>query len=232
MNVVSLNICHGGGARCGAIVGYLESQNSDVIVLTEFRENKNAPRLRSELGALGYCHFAGATIKPRENSVAVFAKQPFVPVTFPALGDRDAFRLLAARFESLVVFGTYFPQQKAKSRLFNAFANGVHEPVNLPYAIVGDFNTGKHRLDEKGATFHCADQFDALAECGLVDSWRSRNPHAREYSWYSNQGNGFRIDHVLASPDADRRIRAVSYDQEPRLSRVTDHAAMLVAFDS
>ena len=200
IKLVSLNIRHGGGTRCGAIVTYLESCAAHVIVLTEFRENKNAPQLRSVLASLGYRHFAAATIKPKENSVAIFAKQPFVASTFPRLGERDSFRLLGARFESLAVFGTYFPQKGAKARLFSAIAEGVHEPVSLPYSIVGDFNTGQHELDEKGATFHCAEDFAALSDCGLVDSWRTRNPDAREYSWYSNSGNGFRIDHVLAAP--------------------------------
>jgi len=39
MKIVTLNIRHGGGTRVPVILEYLDSQNGDVIVLTEFREN-------------------------------------------------------------------------------------------------------------------------------------------------------------------------------------------------
>jgi hypothetical protein len=39
MKIVTLNIRHGGGTRVPVILEYLDSQNGDVIVLTEFHEN-------------------------------------------------------------------------------------------------------------------------------------------------------------------------------------------------
>ena len=42
MKIVSLNVRHGGGSRLVSIIDRLKQYNSDVIVLTEFRNNKNA----------------------------------------------------------------------------------------------------------------------------------------------------------------------------------------------
>ena len=198
MKFVTLNIQHGGGKRIPAILDYLQSQNADAIVLTEFREDSNAGALRSALAANGYRHFAGASVAPKENTVCIFSRQPFIPRTYPELPANDRHRLISAHFNGVAVYGVYFSQNKAKAGLFEFLAEGRHRPTEAAYFIVGDFNTGLHFQDEEGATFYCTTEFKALSESGVVDSWRNRNPDTREFSWYSNHGNGFRIGVTLA----------------------------------
>ncbi len=94
--------------------------------------------------------------------------------------------------------------------------------------MIGDLNTGLHRLDEAGATFHCAAAFAALPKAGWDDAWRLCNGAAREFSWFSAAGNGFRIDHAFASCDLAGRIVAASYDHSAR-EGLTDHSALMVA---
>ena len=83
-------------------------------------------------------------------------------------------------------------------------------------------------MDEEGSTFDCAKHFPALRKAGLADSWRSRNLTEKEISWYSDAGNGFRIDHVFGSAAADSHIQSVYYDHTPRESGITDHSALVV----
>jgi len=230
VKIVSLNIQHGGGKRVERIVGYLDHQSADVIVLTEFRENANARSLRSALATLGYQHFAAASIDPRMNSVCIFSKQPFIPCTYPKLTKSDRSRIVSVQFEKLTVLGVYFSQNKAKSSLFNFLLERGCDPLESEHMFLGDFNTGIPGLDEKGKTFQCADQFAALSTSGLIDSWRSRNAEKREFSWFSNAGNGFRIDHAFSSPEADGQIQEVYYDHEPRKQGVTDHSALIVEY--
>ncbi len=60
--------------------------------------------------------------------------------------------------------------------------------------MIGDFNTGQHHLDEAGATFTSAQQFEELLAQGWVDAWRSRNTDAREFTWLSpGYQNGDRL---------------------------------------
>jgi exodeoxyribonuclease III len=228
MKLVTLNIQHGGGRRVPKILAYLRSQSADVIVLTEFREDANARALRSDLGTEGFLHFAAASIGAKENSVCIFSRQAFVPRTYPELPLQDRHRLISAHFNGLAIFGVYFSQNRAKAGLFQFLLNGKHRPTEAAYIVVGDFNTGLHGIDEAGSTFYCADEFAALSHSGLVDSWRSRNLGQKIFSWYSNHGNGFRIDHVFSSPEADGAIQRVYYDLTPRESGVTDHAALVV----
>lgn len=228
MKLVSLNIRHGGGIRVPGILRYLLSHDPDVIVLTEFRENANAEPLRSGLAAGGLRHFAAASIDPKQNSVCILSKVPFETRTYPDLPPQDRHRLISAHFNDIAVYGVYFSQNKAKAGLFEFLAKNEHRPTETTYFIVGDFNTGIHFQDEQGATFYCAAQFQALSESGLIDSWRTRNPNTKEFSWFSNHGNGFRIDHVFSNPAADSSIQQVFYDHLPRESKVTDHSALVV----
>jgi exonuclease III len=214
------------------LIGFFQTHAPDVVLLTEFRENDNAPALRAGLAAQGLLHFSAASTSPKENTVGIFAKQSFVPSTFPSLPIGDRHRLLSAQFDSFGLYGVYFSQNQAKASLFQFLLDRKYEPSHAAYFVIGDFNTGLYGLDEEGETFFCAEQFAALPTCGLVDSWRSRNPKERVYSWYSSHGNGFRIDHVFASPEADARIHRVYFDHAPRESRATDHSALVVEHDS
>ncbi|HSV42525.1 MAG TPA: hypothetical protein VLH13_03840, partial [Methanomassiliicoccales archaeon] len=48
----------------------------------------------------------------------------------------------------------------------------------------------------------------------------------REYSWYSSKGNGFRLDHVLATPYLDRPVWA-KYSHQERERGLSDHSVLI-----
>ncbi|OQW99596.1 MAG: hypothetical protein BWK73_50205 [Thiothrix lacustris] len=207
---------------------YSLSQNADIIVLTEFRNNSNAETLRSSLATTGFHYFGGTSAAPQENSVCIFSKQPFVHRTYPELPTSDRHRLISAHFDCVSIYGVYFPLNKAKASLFEFLRKGGCRPTDGAYFIIGDFNTGLHFQDEHGATFYCTTEFNALLESGLVDSWRNRHPSTKEFSWYSNRGNGFRIDHAFSNSEADGLIEQVYYDHKPREAKITDHSALVI----
>lgn len=231
MKTITLNIRHGGGRRIPQLVAFLKGHAPDVVVLTEFREDKNASTLRSELASMGLVHFAAASTSAKENSVAIFANRSFMPRMYPSLPAGDRHRFLSACFDGFAICGVYFSQNQAKAGLFQFLLDRKYEPLPTALFVIGDFNTGLHALDEKGRTFFCADQFAALSSTGLIDSWRSRHVREAVYSWYSSRGNGFRIDHVFASPEADAKIRRIGYDHTPRESQATDHSALVIEHD-
>jgi len=214
-----------------AIASYLANSGADVAVISEFQENANAEALRKVMHACGLEFFAPATQLARENSVCVFSKAPFVVGTYPELGAH-MHRVISAKFSDLTIYGVYFPQQKAKAGVFDFFLNGVPSVHAVPQLVVGDFNTGLHRVDEMGATFHCADKMQAMTSGGYIDCWRSRNPDARAFTWYSSARNGFRIDHAFANAAVDSRIRKIAYDHTPREAACTDHSALVVEVGS
>jgi hypothetical protein len=79
-------------------VSVLGKFGADVIVLTEYKENSNAPILKTRLFEIGYKWQASSSIASNENSVFLASKVPFISnCQFGILGSH-AHRLLFARF--------------------------------------------------------------------------------------------------------------------------------------
>ena len=155
-----------------------------------------------------------------------FPGPPAVFVTTkPAEADQN--RIVACRVGSLTIAGVYFALNHQKASLFDYL---LAKPAELgdDYLIIGDFNTGRHRVDEVGATFFCEDRFAALPAAGFHDLWRQSNgEEAREFSWASHRGGNFRLDHAFGSPKAAARLIDCSYDHSTRPG-LTDHSALVV----
>jgi len=170
--------------------------------------------------------------------VLVAARQPFEAVTFPGrmvdpdLGDFTE-SVLTARFGGLNLFGLYLPGEERKRPVFDFLLDLPDHYLEEDTVLIGDFNTGRHYEDEEGATFVSAHQFDVLLEKGWIDAWRSRNPEAREFTWFSRgYNNGFRLDHALVSPSVDQRIEVVRYSHREREEGITDHSMMVVDLEA
>jgi exodeoxyribonuclease-3 len=120
---------------------------------------------------------------------------------------------------------------EAKSRFWDAVLKAAREKESEPYLFIGDFNTGAPGLDEAGDTFYCSGHFLELSRLGWTDMWRFHNPGGREYTWYSNRGNGFRIDHAFATESLRSRISSCRYSHTEREERVSDHSMLIVDVD-
>ncbi|MGE5621383.1 MAG: endonuclease/exonuclease/phosphatase family protein [archaeon] len=228
MKVVTLNILHGGGKRIPLILDRLKKYNAEVIVLTEFRENKNASTIKEILCSAGWIYQAnGFVTGSRINTVFIASRIPFRVIPLPAIPVECRQRALMAKFQKFSLLAVYFAMSYEKEALFNYILEQGIKALGNRGMIIGDFNTGRHFIDESGRTFHCEDIFVKIEESGLVDSWRKRNPDKREFSWYSNKGNGFRIDHVFSTDELYRCIYSTYYDHAPRLEKETDHSALI-----
>ncbi len=71
-----------------------------------------------------------------------------------------------------------------------------------------------------------------MAELGFEEAWRSLNGDKREYTWRSNRGNGFRIDHAFLSRALRGRLIDARYSHRERDSKISDHSLMIVDFAS
>jgi len=224
--ILEWNIRHGGGQRVPRILACLDRHQPDIIVLTEFRHNPGGEIIRAELRAKGFAYQTAGEAGPRVNTLLVTAKLPF-KASLPDQGFPD--RLLALEFDDLVIVACYFPQREAKIPVFERLLALADQYRDSPALFIGDFNTGRHRLDEEGRTFVAAEYMDRLEEHGLTDIWRHfHGGNRREYSWFSAKGNGFRIDHVFATGQLMGRVREVLYLQEEREEGVSDHAGLVV----
>jgi exodeoxyribonuclease III len=259
LRIVSWNV--NGLRACGAkgFRRWLDRSGADVVGVQEVRaRTEDLPRrLAAPRG--WHTHFAPAA-RAGYSGVGLFARA--TPDTLDtALGKRSfdvEGRLQLARFGRLVVANVYFPNGNGKERdnsrvpfklrfyraLFERLeklrADGAH------VLVMGDFNTAHTELDlarprenQKTSGFlpHERRELGRWLAAGWVDTFRSFEPGAGHYSWWSQRSGararnvGWRIDHVLASPEAMRFVRTgfiertvpgsdhapVGVDVEPRI---------------
>ncbi|MEN8159438.1 MAG: exodeoxyribonuclease III, partial [Myxococcota bacterium] len=157
-------------------------------------------------------------------------------------------RLQLARFGRLVVANAYFPNGNGKDRdnsrvpfklrfyrtLFERLeklrADGLH------VLVMGDFNTAHEEIDlarprqnQKTSGFLPRErrELSRWLAAGWVDTFRAFEPGPGHYSWWSQRQGvrakniGWRIDYVLASPEAMRFVRGAFIERHVRGS---DHA--------
>ena len=227
--LITLNLRHGGGTRAAAICDYLVASQADILVLSEFRANPTGVMIQHRLAGAGYKHWSTSAPSGSTNGVAVAAKLPFStePHPTPALPARKA-RWLECAFAEFSVVAAYFPGMKPKLEYWKWFMPLARARAGKPCVIAGDFNTGKHRIDELGATFFGANYMAEMELGGWTDAWRHLFPEGREYTWSSNKGGEFRLDYVWLSRASSAWLCRAWHDHKPRTSKITDHSALFV----
>jgi exonuclease III len=144
---------------------------------------------------------------------------------------------LEAGIESrnLIIAGVYVPVIRAvplaeKRRFWSMLHAAALRNVDLPYLVTGDWNTGDFPLDKEtpGGPLSCWREFRRMKELGFDEAWRTLNGERREYTWRSNRGTGFRIDHAFVSPGLGRRLVAAQYSHREREAKISDHSLMIV----
>ncbi|MEJ2131231.1 MAG: exodeoxyribonuclease III [Gammaproteobacteria bacterium] len=164
-------------------------------------------------------------------------------------------RLLIARFGRLSVASVYFPKGSGRERDNSrvgyklAFYRAVFERVQKlrrrgPTLVMGDFNTAHEEIDlarpkdnvkNSGFLPEEREEFHRWIDAGWVDTFRRRHRNEEgHYTWWRQWGGarernvGWRIDYVLASPSAMKRVRDAFIWPEVLGS---DHCPVGVDFD-
>ena len=219
---------------------YIRDSDIDIVVLTEFRGTLASQKVLSGLADQFPFVHTNQQPGPSANGVALISRHEFraEPATGVIAGEEHRWVEVVLTTTGLRVVGLYVPGSGAtrESRAFKAnfwaamvaAAPALAEDTTV---VIGDLNTGVHRVDETGATFVCAEQFEKFGAI-LDDAWRQvHGDAARESSWYSHAGNGFRIDHAFLSPSLAPVIRRSWYDHAPRTTGATDHSMLLLDID-
>lgn len=199
--------------------------DTTIFVLTEFRNNENAPKLQASLYEIGYIHQYTATTDTKKNSVLIVSREKFEARTFPELEDHSQ-RVIKISNHHFSLYGCYFPGNDEKKYVFDFLLKEIKNNPTEKIVITGDINTGKHYIDETGATFYHSDYFDRLEKENLFDAWRHIHKDKKEYSWFSRTNNGFRIDHFFVHIDLIDKVKSCDYIHDYREQKITDHSMM------
>ncbi|HEX6998612.1 MAG TPA: exodeoxyribonuclease III [Gammaproteobacteria bacterium] len=234
MRIVSWNVNGLRACARSAFPRFLADANADVIGLQEVRAQPAQldPATRTPPG--WHACFAPAE-RPGYSGVAIYSRREPDEVIV-GLGERRfdvEGRLITARFGRMFVVSAYFPKGSGRNRdnsrvpyklEFYAAALAYVERLRRrgPVFVVGDFNTAHEEIDlarpkenAKTSGFLPEERaaFSRWLEAGWVDTFRARHPgEGGHYTWWRQWGGarerniGWRIDYVLASPSAARRV--------------------------
>ena len=226
IKILSWNIRQGGGSRILQIVKAIEAQAPAVLVLSEFRNNKSGIQIRISLLRLDYRYQVVTGAKPNDNSVLIASRYPCNSFLFPKADDNFTHNVVMAEFSAFYVLGVYLPHKK-KHKLFDFLIEQVKAHTK-PCIIVGDYNTGKNYIDQKGNSFWYTEDLEALENNGMVDAFRHLHGDMKDYSWYSHQGNGFRYDHSYVEEELLPLVQGCYYLHQHRETNISDHSPMML----
>lgn len=227
MKITTWNISHGGGNRINEIIKWIENHDTDYFVITEYRNNENGVLLSKVLAKCGYSFQLTPKIEKNQNTLMIASKREFTGVYFHNELGYDYSRVIKVEDDEIIIYGVYFPQKNEKKKIFEFLLNEMNRQSDKTRIFIGDFNTGKPYIDEEKKTFYCSEYIDVI-EKSHVDAWRYINKNKREYSWYSNLGNGFRVDHVFINQSDKNKIAQCFYLHEKRIDKTSDHSIMEV----
>lgn len=249
-NVNSLKI------RLPHLLDWLATHAVDIVCLQETK----LPDDRFPAGALQEAGYESVfTGQKTYNGVAILTRRSTVGLASDVQGNLPNFpdeqkRLLAATVADVRVVCGYFPNGQAvgtdkydyKLRWMAALNAWLRdELVRWPrLALAGDFNVAPEDRDVHDPTLWEGQvlfsepekqAFRALADSGLVDSFRMFEQPERSYTWWDyrmlafRRKMGLRIDHILLSRPLAERCTQCRIDVEPRRrEQPSDHAPVIV----
>ncbi len=248
------------GIRSAANKGFVEwaeSAGADCMGVQEIKAQHAdvAGRFDEVAGLKGHFHYAQ---KKGYAGVGVYSRKTPSDVII-GLGH-DEFdaegRYVEARFDTarrrLSIISCYFPsgssgeeRQAAKYRFLEVvYPHLLALKGEREFILVGDVNIAHNEIDlknwkgnRKNSGFLPEERSwltRLLQEAGLVDVFRTLNPHPEQYTWWSNRGQarannvGWRLDYHLATSGIAAKARREHIYLEKRFS---DHAPVIVDYD-
>ena len=234
MRIVSWNV--NGLRACvrKGFLDFLEASDADVVGIQELRAlpSQLAPEVRSPPS--WHTVFVPAERKGY-SGVALFSREPPTRVEARlGIDEYDVEgRLLIASFGRLSVANVYFPKGSGRDRDNSrvpyklGFYQALFDRLQVvrrrgPVYVIGDYNTAHTELDlarprtnNKTSGFLPEEraEMQRWIDAGWSDTFRRRHKgQPGHYTWWRQWGNaradnvGWRIDYVLASPSAQRRV--------------------------
>ena len=255
--LITLNL---NGIRSAASKGFVEwatQAGADCMGVQEVKAQHGevAGRFDTVAGMPGHFHFAQ---KKGYSGVGLYSrKSPSDVVVGLGHDDFDAEgRYVETRYDTAArkfsVISCYFPsgssgeeRQAAKFRFLDViYPRLLTLKAEREFILVGDVNIAHQQIDlknwrgnQKNSGFLPEERnwmTRLLTEAGLVDVFRTLNPHPEQYTWWSNRGQawaknvGWRLDYHLATPGIAALARRESIYLEQRFS---DHAPLTIDYD-
>lgn len=236
MKIHTWNIRHGGKkSEIDNIIKSFKRHNADIIVVTEFRENDNAEKIKNDLKQSGWIYQFSSLPPKKQNGILILSKVKFEnknqEYSLPEAIHRWVDIYIPE--ENLSILGVHIPgysDKWDKKEFWKKLIEFGKESVNENYIIIGDFNTG-FKIDCEGTPFKLSEYMEELVNLGWVDAWRYFYKETKDFTWYSNVNNGFRIDYAFTSKPTTNYLFNAYHSHNERIKKYSDHSALIIELD-
>ena len=249
MKIVSFNV-NGIKARLPRLIEYLTEQSPDVVCLQELKSSDDTLPV-ADIEAAGY----GAVWHGQKgfNGVAILARGATPVERQKGLGgepEDDHSRYIEADVDGVVIASIYLPNGNPqpgpkfdyKLRWIDRLRARARDLLDeeRPTVLAGDYNVIPNDDDVFSVSAMASDAlmqpesragFRALLAQGWTDALRTRHPRGGVWTFWDYQAGawqrdaGFRIDHLLLSPQAADRLVDAGVDKAYRgRDKSSDHA--------
>ena len=249
MKIVTFNV-NGIKARLPRLIEYLSEQQPDIVCLQELKSSDDTLPI-GDVEAAGY----GAVWHGQKgfNGVAILARGTTPVERQKGLGgepEDDHSRYIEAEVNGLIVASIYLPNGNPqpgpkfdyKLRWIDRLRARARDLLaeERPAVLAGDYNVIPNDDDTFSVSAMASDAlmqpesragFRALVAQGWTDALRTRHPRGGVWTFWDYQAGawqrdaGFRIDHLLLSPQAADRLVDAGVDKDYRArEKASDHA--------
>ena len=238
------------------LVDWVAGTQAEIVGLQEVRAELAA--IPAELATLDdyHQHYVAAAKKGYSGVGLLSRRKPdAIETSLGASHFDDEGRLQLARFGRLVVANGYFPNGSGKDRSNDRvpykldWYRALFERIEalrkdgLHVLVMGDFNTAHKEIDlarpkdnrkTSGFLPEDCEELERWIGAGWVDTFRAFESGPGHYSWWSQRFGvrakniGWRIDYVLASPEAFAFVKHAFIEPDVKGS---DHCPIGVDLD-
>jgi len=239
IRLLNWNISNPSKRRAVEQVKWIRSVDPEIVILTETKLSDGCRYIHDRLLALDY----GVVFPEPLNhgyGVMLASKHEFTETGFSGYVEADhrarvaSIMLGHAGFE-FEVTGVYVPiwRDERKRRFLECLIDGMSKDEAISRVFCGDLNILEPDHKPRYPKFEDWEYsfYESLLSLDLCDVYRLFHPDEVEYSWVGWKDNGYRYDHVFASQGIIPFISDCRYLHEPRMSRLSDHSAMLAVLD-
>lgn len=256
MRIATYNV-NGIKARLSRLIEWLDEQKPDIVCLQELKSSDETLPI-ADIEAAGYHGvFHG---QKGFNGVAILArgeKPVEVQKGLNGESEDEHSRYIEADVFGIRVASIYLPNGNPqpgpkfdyKLRWFDRLTARATEllALEIPVVLAGDYNViptdddianPKAMIDDALMQPESRAAFRRLSALGLTDALEARHPKGRLWTFWDYQAGawqrdaGFRIDHLMLSPEAADRLVDAGVDKEYRgREKASDHAATWIVLD-
>ena len=256
MKIATYNV-NGIKARLPRLIEWLTETRPDIVCLQELKSSDETIPV-ADVEAAGY--FGVWHGQKGFNGVAILARGEMPTLIRKGLDgepEDDHSRYIEADAFGIRVASIYLPNGNPqpgpkfdyKLRWFDRLTARAAElmALEIPLVLAGDYNvipTDDDIANPKAMAEDALMQpesraaFRRLSSLGLTDALEARHPKGRLWTFWDYQAGGwqrdagFRIDHLMLSPEAADRLVEAGVDKEHRgREKASDHAATWVVLD-